>query len=194
MKVHIRPFRPSDLARVTSLVNVSAMSTVNRCFWVLSTRDFVSHLVLMLSAVMFILLNLSLQHCLCAIPFTFGSLYAAVWLGHKAKVHFKHRDLKDIPSNYQSSPKTGFWVAELEGDTNGRDSGLVIGAVGLRIKEDPDRKDPPGSVSWLTRMAVDPKYQNRGVGRQLLDFVVDHCREGSRFKAIELLTTEFHDR
>ncbi len=59
-------------------------------------------------------------------------------------------------------------------------------------KEDPDMREPPGSVAWLRRMAVGRRFQRQGLGAKLVDLVMDHCAEAG-FRAIELVTTEAHE-
>ncbi|KAF5319264.1 hypothetical protein D9619_008310 [Psilocybe cf. subviscida] len=77
-------------------------------------------------------------------------------------------DLADVLKHY-SAPGSGFWVAEI---TNGKDTGKVVGCVGLDSSASPE----PGTAE-LRRMAVLPELQGHGVGTRLLSTLIIHARE-----------------
>ena len=91
--------------------------------------------------------------------------------GHLYKLHSHKKDLEHLSEKYQLDPKCGFWVAEAwEGSLTERQvqfvseseaadlesQGLLsrrtglVGTVALRIKEDKDMSEPPGTVGEYT--------------------------------------------
>lgn len=216
-RVFIRRYRLGDETAIRNIVDSGAMSTVLPFFMGTATREFVSQAILMLSAVLFIVIGTPLHYSLLSLPVTFLGLYFSIWVGHKLKACGTHGDIKNIKSVYMEDPRCGFWVAELisseaaakktpkdtdyefirEGDAVARKSdlsgGKIIGTIAICIKDDPDMKDPPGSVAWLRRMAVEKGHQRRGVGSALLEVALDHCGK-SLFQAVELVTSEHHEK
>lgn len=208
MKVLIRHFSYGDQSQVYSIVTEATMATVWRCFASLAQREFCIHVSLMLSSVIFVLGDIQLHYCILTLPFTLFMLALSIWLAHRIKAWRFHTDLKDIDANYNPSTRKGFWVAVLlEGDYRDtttefvRDNshyakagqeGQIIGTIAIDIKSDPDRKEPPDSVAWLRRMAVAKSYRKRGIGVALVDVALAHCSE-QKFRAVELITTEFHE-
>lgn len=67
----------------------------------------------------------------------------------------------------------------------------LIGTLAIDIKQDPDMKEPPESVALIKRMTVAETHRRRGVGTALLDVGLKHCLQ-SKFRAVELITTEHH--
>ena len=206
MKVLIRPYSYSDEGQVQSLLKAATYSTINRLFLAMLQREIFIQIALMSSAVAFVVVGVRLEHCFVTFPLTALFFYFACALGHVVKAHAFHPDLKNIEGTYLSNPRTGFWVAELiEGspadsqveftsseDLNTATSGReIVGTVAVTIKADPDKREPPESVAWLRRMAVKAGYQRKGIGDALVETTIKHC-VNKRFRAIELLTTEFH--
>ena len=77
------------------------------------------------------------------------------------------------------------------------DSG-VIGCVALSYEKDIEYND----IKWLTkddenlyvhRLAVDPKFQQQGIGRLLMDFAEDYARD-KKLKSVRLDTFSKNDR
>ncbi len=181
----IRPFVASDRAAVKRLMDASAMWTVNRFFVKTLTRDIVAQSMLMAAASIFILVGLPLHYCLLALPATAAFVFAAVWTAHKVKAHATHGDLDRVAEVYQSSEKTGFWLAEA-------DDGRVVGSIAVCVKRDPDMREPPGSGALSRRLGVAEDSQRNGVGQRLLETAIRHCVGQKAFRAIELNTTECH--
>ena len=74
----------------------------------------------------------------------------------------------------------------------------VIGCVALSYDKDIEYND----IKWLTkddknlyvhRLAVDPKYQNKGIGRLLMDFAEDYARN-KKLKSVRLDTFSKNER
>jgi GNAT superfamily N-acetyltransferase len=185
MTVRIRPYSSADYAAVKNLIDVATMSTVNRFFVKTLTRDIIAQSMLMLAASIFILIGLPLQYSLIALPTTAVIVYACVWTAHKVKARHTHGDLDHIEAVYQSTDKTGFWVAE---DSTSRE---IVGTVAVCVKGDPDMREPPQSVAFIRRMAVSTLHQRRGIGKSLADVAIAHCQRQD-FSAVELITSECH--
>ncbi len=87
---------------------------------------------------------------------------------------------------------------EVEGDHTAEDlagaagNGRLVGVVALVEKRDPDMREPPGTVAWLRRMAVDAGFRRQGLGSKLVDLVMEHCADAG-FRAVELITTQAHE-
>ena len=209
--VIIRPFRYGDDAKVQKILDQAAMSTAWPMFIAFAKREVTSQIILMLAAILFIVVGLQLMSSLLSIPIVLLSLALTILVGHRVKIALTHQDLNDVSKSYQSHPRSGFWVAEvvdskaLSSSTDHRAtiaidlqpsrpqncSPEIIGTIAVTIKRDPDLREPPESVAWLRRMAVSPQYRRKGVGLALTDVALDHCAKAN-FRAVELLTTEFH--
>lgn len=83
--------------------------------------------------------------------------------GDMAAKHY-HRYFSD--DDRLSSPRERNVVATID------PGGIVIGVAGFC----PDKYDWP-SVLWLTWFCVAPEYRGRGIGTQLLRYVIDEVRE-----------------
>jgi len=81
----------------------------------------------------------------------------------------KHRHMEaDILANPE-----GIFVAE--------DQGKVVGFITARL-------DPVTRIGWIVNMAVRPKHQGRGIGKQLLAKILDYLRaQGMEYAKIETL-------
>jgi len=181
----IRPYSARDKVAVKKLLNEATMSTVHRFSVIAIRRDVVAQSVLIMAASIFILIGLPLHYCPITFPGIVAFVYLTVWGAHKAKVWTTHGDLDNIENEYQSAERTGFWVAEEKA------SGMLVGAIAVIVKQDPDMREPPNSVAQIRRMAVSKGWQKRGIGQKLLDTAVSHCHH-YRYRAIELITTECH--
>ena len=62
------------------------------------------------------------------------------------------------------------------------DSGHVVGCTFIEIQEDYVR---PSRIAYVTYVAVDENCRKQGIGRRLLDSVIDICKE-RKCSAIEL--------
>jgi len=74
----------------------------------------------------------------------------------------------------------------------------VIGCVALSYDKDIEYND----IKWLTkddknlyvhRLAVDPKYQNKGIGKLLMDFAENYARD-NKLKSVRLDTFSKNER
>lgn len=213
-QVLIRAYRIGDEAEIKSLVKDAAMATVWPFFFSSARREVISQFILILAALLFVVVGVSLKCCLLAFPIVLTLLFLSTWIGHLIKVVTTHHDLNNIPLEYTEKNKCGFWVAEVFGEVSskieilqenqmslaevqrfekvsGNNKGKIIGTVAITIKNDPDLKEPPNSVAWLRRMSVTKSFRRRGIGSALTDVAMEHCSQ-SNFRAIELLTTEHH--
>ena len=74
----------------------------------------------------------------------------------------------------------------------------IIGCIALSHEKDIEYND----VKWLTkddknlyvhRLAVDPKFQKKGIGKLLMDFAEDYARD-NKFKSVRLDTFSKNER
>ena len=74
----------------------------------------------------------------------------------------------------------------------------IIGCIALSHEKDIEYTD----VKWLTkddknlylhRLAVDPKFQKKGIGKLLMDFAEDYARD-NKFKSVRLDTFSKNER
>jgi predicted N-acetyltransferase YhbS len=103
----------------------------------------------------------------------------------------KHGFLPDFPSvdvgraaasSFLSDPRFYSVVAE---DSSGDNKGVVVGSNFLD-----ERSNIVAGVGPLT---IDPKYQNKGVGRQLMINVIERAKN-KNIPAIRLLQASYHNR
>ncbi|CAB4065867.1 unnamed protein product [Lepeophtheirus salmonis] len=162
----------------------------------------------MLAAVLFIVLDLPLFLAIASAPTSFFAIYLIIYMGHWIKTIKAHNDLNNIDALY--SGRKAFFVAEVINDAASHSSDdfmfansnyefpldspppEIVGTIALNIKSDPDMGDPPTSVAWLRRMAVKPKYREKGIGSRLIDVALSHCKS-KEFQAVELITSQYHD-
>jgi predicted N-acetyltransferase YhbS len=89
---------------------------------------------------------------------------------------------RGLASSFLSNP--GFYSIVAE-DTSGEDKGKVVGSNFLD-----ERSKLVAGVGPIT---VDPKYQNKGTGRQLMINVLERAKN-KNFPAIRLLQASYHSR
>jgi GNAT superfamily N-acetyltransferase len=89
---------------------------------------------------------------------------------------------KSLASSCLSNPRFYSVVAE---DTSGEDKDRVVGSNFLD-----ERSNIVAGVGPLT---IDPKYQNKGTGRQLMINVLERAKN-KNFSAIRLLQASYHSR
>jgi predicted N-acetyltransferase YhbS len=89
---------------------------------------------------------------------------------------------KDVASSFLSDPRFYSVVAE---DSSGNNKGVVVGSNFLD-----ERSNIIAGVGPLT---IDPKYQNKGVGRQLMISVMERAKN-KNIPAIRLLQASYHNR
>jgi ribosomal protein S18 acetylase RimI-like enzyme len=71
--------------------------------------------------------------------------------------------------------------AQPEGILVAEENGRIVGYITSRL-------DPATKVGWIPNMAVEPDYQGRGVGRQLIEAALDlFRRHGMKYAKIETL-------
>lgn len=57
------------------------------------------------------------------------------------------------------------------------DGTTVIGGCGIStFRIPPQLSQPTGTYAYLSNMFIEPEYRGKGVGRALLDHVVEYCR------------------
>ena len=79
-----------------------------------------------------------------------------------------------------------------------KNNSIIIGCIALSYEKDIEYND----VKWLTkddknlylhRLAVDPKFQKKGIGKLLMDFAEDYARD-NKFKSVRLDTFSKNER
>jgi predicted N-acetyltransferase YhbS len=88
-------------------------------------------------------------------------------------------------SSFLSDPRFYSVVAEDMTSTAGEDKSVIVGSNFLD-----ERSNIVAGVGPLT---IDPKYQNKGTGRQLMINVIERA-QNKNFQAIRLLQTSYHNR
>ena len=64
--------------------------------------------------------------------------------------------------------------------------------VGLKIKDDPDCKEPPNSVGQIDNLYVLPDYRGGGLGDELLTTGLSHSKTAG-LRAVEMLIDGVED-
>ncbi len=90
---------------------------------------------------------------------------------------------RDLASSFLSNPR--FYSAVAEDTSTGEDKYMVVGSNFLD-----ERSNLVAGVGPLT---IDPKYQNKGTGRQLMINVLERAKN-KNFPAIRLLQASYHNR
>jgi len=58
------------------------------------------------------------------------------------------------------------------------DDSTVVGGCGIStFRIPPQLSQPSGIYAYLSNMFIEPEYRGKGIGRELVDFVVDFCRK-----------------
>jgi GNAT superfamily N-acetyltransferase len=212
MLVIVRYYKPGDELFCREIVKEGTMSSVNAAFIAGLTREITFQTMILTSALLFIFLGVPLSICFCSIPAVIILMYVFIWLGHTFKALEMTQDVSDIPRVYMSSEYTGFWVAEVhepffmtrepnqvkytimtERELNDNNIELtqhhvkkIVGTIAItRSKHCTD-------IAWLRRMAVNPKYQRKGIACALVDEALRFCKDKG-YSAVELVTSECHD-
>jgi GNAT superfamily N-acetyltransferase len=188
------------------------MSTVNAAFIAGLTREITFQTMILTAAMMFIFLGVPFSVCFCSVPAVIILMYVFIWLGHTFKALEMTQDVSDIPRVYMSSEYTGFWVAEVhepyfmtrepnqvkykimtERELSDNNIELaehcvkkVVGTIAIT------RSRHCTETAWLRRMAVNPKYQRKGIASVLVDEALKFCKDKG-YSAVELVTSECHD-
>jgi ribosomal protein S18 acetylase RimI-like enzyme len=90
---------------------------------------------------------------------------------------------RSLASSFLSNPRLYSVVAEDSGSDD--DKGMVVGSNFLDERSN--------IVAGIGPIAVDPKYQNKGVGRQLMINIMERAKN-KNFPAIRLLQASYHNR
>ena len=90
---------------------------------------------------------------------------------------------RSLASSFLSNPR--FYSVVAEDTTAGEDKRIVVGSNFLD-----ERSNLVAGVGPLT---IDPKYQNKGTGRQLMINVLERAKN-KNFPAIRLLQASYHNR
>ena len=87
-------------------------------------------------------------------------------------VGWQERKTRHIEADIAANPN-GIFVSELDG--------AVVGYVTCRF-------DPSTRIGWIPNLAVDPRHQSRGIGKQLMEAALSYLRSlGMRCVRIETL-------
>ncbi len=86
---------------------------------------------------------------------------------------WRFRKLRHIDADVAGDNARGVFVCE--------DDGQVVGYITTRLDRD-------SRIGWIPNMAVDPKYQGRGLGRRMMEHALEFMRaEGMEAAKIETL-------
>lgn len=206
MLILIRPALSRDKAEIIKMHKQAQYENLSTNFIESFLRELTVQLIVVLSAVLFILVGIPLHFCLISIPIVATGILMAVMAGHFHKAHCHKKNLEHMSEKYQLDPKCGFWVAEAwEGSLNDRQvqfvnesdiaemesQGLLpnrrktlVGTVAVGIKEDKDMSEPPGTVGLLERLLVVADCRRMGVGQELVLRAWEQC--GHHVQAVEL--------
>jgi Predicted acetyltransferase len=211
--VVIRDYRPGDDIFCREIIKEGTMSTVNTAFFAGLTREITFQTMIFTSAVMFIFFGFPFSVCFGSIPVVIILMYIFIWMGHTYKALEMTQDISNIPRVYMSSEYSGFWVAEVfepffmtrephqvkytvmtERDFKALNPSIsenqhqrkIVGTVAIT------RSNKNANIAWLRRMAVNPKYQRKGIASVLADEAIRFCNDKG-YAAVELVTSECHD-
>lgn len=205
----VRDYRPGDELQCKEILREGTMSTVNTAFFAGLTREITFQAMVVTSAVMFIFMGVPLSVCLGSIPVVIVAMYVIVYLAHTFKTLEVMQDIASIPRFYMSSDYTGFWVAEAcepmfmtqdpkharyllltEDDMQRQAIQLashlrrrIIGTIAIT------RSKSEENTAWMRRLAVHPRYQNKGIDAKLVDEALRFATEKG-YNAVELVTSE----
>lgn len=222
VRVYIRKYQPGDEKAVKSLVAKGVMVTVNPFFLSAAIKEGIIQLILMASAVLFIVLGTTLRNSLLAIPLVLVTLYLGIFIGHWVKIVRTHGDLDDIGASYMDDPRKGFWVAVMTSSpsdktsTNQTDYTFLTQDGDNSSHEDPNFQKSlnPSDDTLVATLAVDikadPDMREPPASVAMIKRMTvakSHRRRGvgtailevglrhcldARFRAVELITTEHH--
>lgn len=86
---------------------------------------------------------------------------------------WRFRKLRHIDADVAGDNARGVFVCE--------DDGQIVGFITTRLDRD-------SRIGWIPNMAVDPKYQGRGLGRRMMEHALEFMRaEGMEAAKIETL-------
>lgn len=204
MLILIRRYNPgSDDNPILNLLCESRMSTVNKFFYQVATREVTAQIALMMAAVFFVLLGLPLISCLTALPITIALLYLVVFGVHwqLARKVYKSNSLE-----IDRHPKGAVFVAEVfdqkdhhkiefifqKEQGKSKIKGLIVGTISVGVKRDPDMKEPPESVAWIKDLSVTKRFRRKGIADRLLDAAIRHCLIHN-FRAVEVVANQCHE-
>jgi len=92
--------------------------------------------------------------------------------GQVGPTTWQERKRRKMEADILANPE-GIFVAE--------DEGGIMGFITARL-------DPVTRIGWIVNMAVLPKHQGRGIGKQLLAKILDYLRaQGMEYVKIETL-------
>ena len=95
--VIIRPFLPGDQNACKQLIKEGTMSTVNASFLAGLTREITFQAMILLSALMYIFIQVPFQITILSIPLVIVFMYIFIYLGHLFKALELTQDINAIP-------------------------------------------------------------------------------------------------
>ncbi|KAK7028026.1 hypothetical protein SK128_014099 [Halocaridina rubra] len=214
--VLIRRYRSGDEGAIRDIISEATMETVGAFFWNGVCSEVFPQVALLVMAFAFIGLGIPFIFCLIGIPVAIILIYVGVWSAHMFKAMELHQDLNNIKQTYMSDLECGFWVAEAYEHSEASELDATV-SKSKKVEYDffcekdfdslgPNvhglKKNIVGTVAitkslhgglkaWLRRMAVKKAYRRRGIASNLVDEVVEFCRDKC-YEGIELVTTECH--
>ena len=210
MRVVVRPWQRGDQSGVKAVLREGSFSNLWPSFRIALRRP----VTLILAAVV-------LTCCLTTGAGMLGTVlslvayFTLVFLGClMATVYFFYgpnfSDMKEVETSYFSCPGDHFWVAEVEGEIVGTIA-VIRKPTELAVDSNSERQTksdrvtkrtlltsaedtgdrPIPRVAWLRRMAVKHSFRGHGIAKQLVQTVVNFCRDHD-YDVIFLITTEVH--
>ncbi|XP_044759256.1 uncharacterized protein LOC123316992 [Coccinella septempunctata] len=192
----IREFKPHDLPNISDIVRNAYVSNIYNSWLNVVLSEITFQLITLVSAYMFIFMNVPLYYCLLSVPIVFTVLYVVIY----GSVLIKSAELINTKKPLQC------WVAEViepifsSGTTH--DEYRVISEADLNEAIDLKRmrRRMVGTVAvmrhtkrqdwaWLFRLAVDQRFRKKGVALKLTKTVQDWCKK-NRFNNLELCFTD----
>jgi len=203
----LRPVKNSDMKQLMDLHKQSNFQNLSRNFIETFLREITIQMIVVLAAILFILVGLPLHLCLVSIPLVATGILALVLAGDLHQSWLQQEDLKDRVEEYLNSAKTGCWVAEARARPAQTGEGVkvltesqldqleaqgylqegtarLVGSVAVRLKEDKNMTEPPGTVGLMERLMVVPSLRRMGVGQELVLVAWNHCVK--HLRAVEL--------
>ncbi|CAH1953769.1 unnamed protein product [Acanthoscelides obtectus] len=193
----IREKKDQDTPALSEVVRNAYLSNVSHSWQNALFSEVTFQMIIITSALLFIVLGVPLLYCLIAIPIVIFGTYILIYgtvLMKVAQLLYEKKELKCWvaeayePLFFTKNPK-GCWYK-------------ILTSEEFQNQEKPEscRKKIVGTVSimkhfqredwaWLFRLAVDKSYRRKGIALKLVKVVQEWCSD-NQFNNIELVMTE----
>lgn len=193
----IREFKPHDLPNISDIVRNAYISNIFNSWLNVVLSEITFQLITLVSAYMFIFMNVPLLYCIFSVPIVFTVLYVVIY----GSVLIKSAELINTKKPLQC------WVAEVvepisPTNVNHLEYKVVseteFSEAAVDIKK--MRRRLVGTIAvmrhakrndwaWLFRLAVDQRYRKKGIALKLTKTVQEWCKV-NRYNNLEVCFTD----